>query len=130
MMEFLFLQPLIPFSLNFFTAYPALSMQHSINPFIFPSLTNFNSYHKKRGDTPFRDPEIVLSAEPIYSTFLPISSKWTFLVKTHPHGKGVPIILCPLIAMLSMSNLKSKGCDSNSGKKGRIDPKKAASQWI
>ena len=77
---------------------------------------------------PLREPASVVSNVPTYSTLRAIRSTWDRLASATPQGIGEPIILCPLIAMLSTPAAKSHGCASST--KGNTMPLKAASAWM
>ena len=75
-----------------------------------------------------RDPESVVSRVPTYSMRRAIRSTFRFRASATPQGIGEPIILWPLMLMLSTPAAKSHG--SGSGTNGRIIPLSAASAWM
>src|SRR5215203_1019236 len=77
--------------------------------FSSPSFPHFfSAYHKNRGVIPLRDPDMVVSSEPIYDIVRPMRSLYDFFTTTTPQVIGEPINLCPLMATLSAPWLKSK----------------------
>lgn len=86
------------------------------------------AYQRKMGERPLREPVMVVSRAPIYSTERAMRSTFFFLAMAMPQGMGEPMNLCPEMEMLSAPAAKSKG--GALSMKGSVMPARAASQWM